>query len=258
MSFDPEIDYYAVLGVLPSAEDAVIKAAYRALAQRYHPDKNPNNQAEATAKLAELNAAYAVLSESALRAQYDAARQSQQGSNSAYFDEAEAESEPRFDPLESRWKTALVYYPDLKDLVDRLSSISWRLAFSFKATLLETRVFEQRAKLAAGMESEFLKIYFGSNPEILKFARELISRRQQDAARALNEAINVLGSDIDASRVVKQITKQFQLNGIRTEHEVLRIIKLRRAWGYDDGTIKSMLLNMGLTDEQAEHALSIS
>lgn len=32
-------DYYATLGVTPQAEDVVIKAAYRALAQRYHPDR---------------------------------------------------------------------------------------------------------------------------------------------------------------------------------------------------------------------------
>jgi curved DNA-binding protein CbpA len=258
MSFDPEIDYYAVLGVLPSAEDAVIKAAYRALAQRYHPDKNPSNHKEATAKLAEINAAYAVLSNPTERAKYDSARQSQHGTGSTYFDESEDESEPKFDPLEARWKTALLYYPDLKDLVDGLGNISWRLSFAFKATLLDTRVFEQRAKLAAGMESEFLKNYFGTNPEILRFARELIKRKQREAARALNEAISVLGSDIDASRVIKQITKQFQVNGIRNEEEVLRIVKLRRAWGYDDGTIKGMLLNMGLTEQQAEHALSVS
>ena len=32
-------DYFAVLGVLPTAEDIVIRAVYRALAQRYHPDR---------------------------------------------------------------------------------------------------------------------------------------------------------------------------------------------------------------------------
>ena len=32
-------DYYAILGVLPTAEDFVIEAAYRALSKRYHPDR---------------------------------------------------------------------------------------------------------------------------------------------------------------------------------------------------------------------------
>jgi curved DNA-binding protein CbpA len=257
MNFNPEIDYYAVLGVLPSAEDAVIKAAYRALAQRYHPDRSPSNPAEATAKLAEINSAYAVLSDPAVRTKYDAARQSQQRTGSAYFDDAEAESEPKFDPLESRWKTAIIYYPDLSELVARLSNISWRLAFAFRATLLESKLFERREELAAGMEAEFLKNYFGSNPEILSFAKELIARKQREAARALNEAIVILGSDIDASRVIKQITRQYRINHVENE-EVHQFVKLRRAWGHDDGDIKRMLLKMGLNDEQAEHALSVA
>ena len=32
-------DYYLILGVLPDAQDVVIKAAYKALVQRYHPDR---------------------------------------------------------------------------------------------------------------------------------------------------------------------------------------------------------------------------
>ena len=40
-------DYYAILGVTPQAEDVVIKAAYRALAQRYHPDRFVGSPEEA-------------------------------------------------------------------------------------------------------------------------------------------------------------------------------------------------------------------
>ena len=45
MSFDPNKDYYGVLGVTPTAELAVIKAAYKALAAIYHPDKNSSKEA---------------------------------------------------------------------------------------------------------------------------------------------------------------------------------------------------------------------
>lgn len=65
-------DYYAILGVLPSVEDFVIRAAYRALAQRYHPDKLPDCRATAEARMREINEAYAMLSDERLRAQYDA------------------------------------------------------------------------------------------------------------------------------------------------------------------------------------------
>ena len=60
-------DYYRILGVLDDAEDIVIKAAYRALAQRYHPDRWQGDAGEATRRMAEINAAYAILSDTVTR-----------------------------------------------------------------------------------------------------------------------------------------------------------------------------------------------
>ncbi len=63
-------DYYEVLGVDKSADEATLKKAYRSLAKKYHPDMNPGN-AEAEAKFKEVNEAYAVLSDPDKRAKYD-------------------------------------------------------------------------------------------------------------------------------------------------------------------------------------------
>ncbi len=63
-------DYYEVLGVPRGASDAEMKKAYRQLAMRYHPDKNPGD-AEAENRFKEANEAYAVLSDADKRAQYD-------------------------------------------------------------------------------------------------------------------------------------------------------------------------------------------
>lgn len=63
-------DYYEVLGVGKSATDDDLKKAYRKLAKKYHPDLNPNDK-EAEAKFKEANEAYAVLSDSEKRRQYD-------------------------------------------------------------------------------------------------------------------------------------------------------------------------------------------
>ena len=64
-------DYYRTLGILDDAEDIIIKAAYRALAQRYHPDKWLGDKVEATKRMAEINEAYEVLSDNLKRTQYD-------------------------------------------------------------------------------------------------------------------------------------------------------------------------------------------
>ncbi len=62
-------DYYAILGVSPASEDVVIRAAYRALMRRYHPDADPSSDATERARL--INAAYAVLSNPEQRRKYD-------------------------------------------------------------------------------------------------------------------------------------------------------------------------------------------
>ena len=69
--------HYEILGLLSSADDVVIKAAYKALAQKYHPDKHRTNQEMATRLMSELNTAHAVLGNKAKRKEYDAWLKSQ-------------------------------------------------------------------------------------------------------------------------------------------------------------------------------------
>ena len=63
-------DYYEVLGVAKSATADEIKSAYRKLAMKYHPDRNPDNP-EAKEKFTEISEAYEVLSNPEKRQRYD-------------------------------------------------------------------------------------------------------------------------------------------------------------------------------------------
>jgi len=63
-------DPYKLLGVSKSASDKDIKKAYRALAKKWHPDKNPDD-VKAAERFKEMSAAYTLLSDKDLRAQYD-------------------------------------------------------------------------------------------------------------------------------------------------------------------------------------------
>uniref|UniRef100_A0A3P8T7P2 DnaJ heat shock protein family (Hsp40) member B2 n=1 Tax=Amphiprion percula TaxID=161767 RepID=A0A3P8T7P2_AMPPE len=65
------VDYYNVLGVPKTASQDDIKKAYRKLALKWHPDKNPDNKEEAERKFKELAEAYEVLSDKSKRDEYD-------------------------------------------------------------------------------------------------------------------------------------------------------------------------------------------
>ena len=69
-------DYYRILGVPENASQEDIKNAFRKLAFKYHPDKNPGNEKQAEEKFKEINEAYSILGEAGKRQQYDFAKKS--------------------------------------------------------------------------------------------------------------------------------------------------------------------------------------
>lgn len=56
------VDYYKILQVDKNAKDDDLKKAYRKLAMKWHPDKNPNNKKEAESKFKQISEAYEVQS----------------------------------------------------------------------------------------------------------------------------------------------------------------------------------------------------
>lgn len=77
--FDARKDYYKTLGVPPAAGKEQVRKAYIALVKRFHPDKGAHNDS----KIKEINEANEVLSDDALRAEYDQAVRGAAGASSA-------------------------------------------------------------------------------------------------------------------------------------------------------------------------------
>lgn len=67
---DNKRDYYEVLGLQKGASESEIKSAFRKMAMKYHPDKNPGNK-EAEEKFKEINEAYSILSDPDKKNKYD-------------------------------------------------------------------------------------------------------------------------------------------------------------------------------------------
>ncbi len=206
-------NYYSILGVVPTAEDIVIRAAYRALAQRYHPDRFNGSKDEANQRMAEINEAYAILSDPGKRKSYD--NELKADTKGRYESEAD---QNRDDPLndairdqDADWKIACKFYPDLQDTYDRLRKINSYLSSMFKVTMLDTKSYQMSEEIASEMEMRFLTRYFGDDKDILTFAKKLILAGNRDAAKALNDYVRVMGGGIEASAIIQTIAKEFRL-----------------------------------------------
>lgn len=206
-------DYYATLGVTAQAEYVVIKAAYRALAQCYHPDRYAGDAPEdAEQRMREINEAYAVLSDPKKRETYDAEYRQAFEQEENNFDLGDDAAEDGLAQLDQDWATAIEYYPDLVDLEAGLSRTSKRLGFMFRLLMIDSKRFRERQSVAKSMHDSFLQKYFGDNAQVLNFAKALINLDRKDAAKALNEAVRVLGTDLDPTVVIQRIRDKFDLN----------------------------------------------
>jgi len=76
-------NYYEILGVPKNADEAEIKKAYKNLAKKYHPDKNPDDKVGAAAKMQEINEANEILSDPKKRAEYDSGGRGGSGTSRA-------------------------------------------------------------------------------------------------------------------------------------------------------------------------------
>lgn len=208
-------DYYAILGVVPTAADVVIRAAYKALAQQYHPDRFAGDPAEAHARMSEINEAYKRLSDPERRKDHDRQRGTREGDFGDWMHEEEADRSAIIDDdHEKVWSVAMKYYPDLDVFNSRLASISQLLAFSFRAHLVESRAFDNSATIAKTLETDFLKTYFGKIPAIVEFARELVLAGERKAARELNEAVRILGGSVQPHVLIERICASFDFKTI--------------------------------------------
>ena len=90
------LDFYAILGVHPNAEDIVIRAAFKALAQRYHPDRFNGSKDEAHRRMADLTNAYETLADPARRRKYDRRRGLSARQARFYFKNPARERQPPF------------------------------------------------------------------------------------------------------------------------------------------------------------------
>jgi curved DNA-binding protein CbpA len=213
-------DYYSILGIIKTAEDIVVKAAYRALAQKYHPDKFSGDPAVAQQRMQEINEAYSVLSDEEKRREYDKTYEFQSSDT-----DTDTSAEHFDSDLDQVWNEVSEYYPDLINIEKSLSKVSKQLVHTFKYSLIESKQFEQRKEIANQIETRYWQSLFGTNKEIIEFGKILILCKYKNAAKKLNRAVSILGSQTNPEVVIDKI-KSTELG--KNERIALKLIASRK------------------------------
>ena len=199
------MDYYSVLGVPEDADLNLIKATFRALLKIYHPDVYKGDKTFAKQKMQEINEAYKTLSDPKKRKSYD--KENQNSSNNHFDTSFDHDELRRYEEqIQSDWKFALEYYPEVDDLFKSLDRISSKLGFQFKIICVETKSFAKASSVAKKIEDDFFFKYFGSSERLHMLVKTCLLKGEVALAKEANKAIVVLG-DSAADRVIESLNE---------------------------------------------------
>jgi curved DNA-binding protein CbpA len=212
-------DYYRILGVLDDAEDIIIKAAYRALAQRYHPDKWSGNQAQATKRMAEINEAYSVLSNAVEKKKYDEAffKFKERDKESNTFNDEFADE--NIDEIDEAWITAVSFFPSIRKDFLELQKINFVLANTYKTHLIERQNFKEASQIKSKYENDYLIRYYGNDNRIREFAKFLLLNNERGAAHRVNAIVKHMGSSIGYDQLHQKLVEEFPSISNKEESE---------------------------------------
>jgi curved DNA-binding protein CbpA len=217
-----EGNYYEVLGVLSTADEAVISAAYRALAKKYHPDVYPGDADDARRTFERLTEAYETLKDANLRKEYDAA-------NETYdtYENTGSSDSAGPDALNDEWDYLLRFFPEAGEFCDELTRLSPALTNMYKMLILENPETRKYSEISATLQKEYFERYFGTNEAIVKFAKQLVKTGQISAAKDLNAAVKFFGKSPGqntANRIILKVGASHNLNDLNSMHAQFRAL----------------------------------
>jgi curved DNA-binding protein CbpA len=211
------MNHYDVLGVSSEAKTVVIKAAYRALSKKYHPDTAELPLAVAEERMKAVNVAYGVLSDSGKKADYDKALSDEDEFD--YDDYREFTAAFEEDTREA-WNLSIEYFPEVERLYEELARLSEPLANTFRLSLIVSKGFDKATIFARNLETEYLKRLFGDDTHVRQFGKRLMLSGNREAARELNIAVSTFGNSIKPQRLIESITTKHLRDSNEAEQEV--------------------------------------
>lgn len=180
-----ERTHYDVLGVAADSPDVVIKAAYRALAKEFHPDRADASDGDSN-RFIEIQEAYAILSKPESCSEYDEELRENAMLQSG---PAAAAAEAGASLVARKPNGVHSASADIERICARLALYSENLAQSFHEAYLRGECGDDPWRFAGEMEKGFFRQFFGDDPDLQALARLLMLSSRTSAAMTLNKLI---------------------------------------------------------------------
>jgi curved DNA-binding protein CbpA len=200
------IDYYTILGVLPTADTEVIAAAYRALAKKYHPDTSNLPKTVADEKFKELNNAFEILGNKERRQHYDSLRQMKfENDKSRYHTRTD-------DNSKKQWPVIIRRFPKIANLEQELMEISPALAAKFRLKVLGSRELSRFRNLHRDVLDEYLTKYFGDDAMLKHFVLWCFVRKRRDVVLDVTGQVKSVGTRPESWKIIADMKAKYGLN----------------------------------------------
>lgn len=255
---DTSKDYYAILGVLPSIDPDALKAVYRALMKKFHPDVFSGSKAEAERLSVAINEAYAVLSDPKLRAHYDSERGETDSRTKGQYDSQQdiRDSDALLtEEQKEAWNYIIAFQPIVVKHYESLMKWSSQLALQFQITIIELKLSYESEHVRTTLEKDFFHRFFGENEVIQTFVKKCLVEGRKDIAKELNKAIRILGSPKTEAQakdiIVAAMKKADDVDEILwrqklDEKQYARVMRMSESWKYPP-SITARALSLGIT-----------
>ena len=212
-SIAPMKNHYKILNIA-ELEQALISAGYnKSKSDLIKLKSSFESEDTFKARLQEIEKAYAVLSNKALKMDYDLALLQDEKKRASSLSQSPievTESSPADNTLELDWQLASEHFPQIAHEYERLAKFDHQLAQGYQMELHKRGLYKDSTAIKERLEKGYFQSIYGHNTPAKAYAKKLLLSNWRAPAEKFNASLRLLGHVVCIADLIIQIEKEFE------------------------------------------------